>query len=401
MYLHRSIRWLVLPAMALSCTSTWAETVDNPEYLAWASCKSGTTVTLKINCKGVGSGVVDLVPAALRGASVEMTSTEKLVEVMPDMAIISLSISAPRNKSLTKPMVVSAKIEKDALGVPSILSFLGPAQFSDVKDGKSSLEIKGATFEAKTYSLAIQATQGGPGGKTGSALVKAWYSPEVPGAFGRVEAVLDGKPDLTRTVTVVDFAKAAVAVARPPEELDDRTPQGMLRYADRHLPEGGMDLAKASYQATTTDGKELAQVSAILDYAGSRLEKAARDRFGAATTAVEKIDHALNENTRSDVEFSTVDVNGDKAVVIIGADEEKLNLLRINGHWRLDADAMAAALDRETLKGSIQFAKSAAVLADRLTKEINEGRYKTEEELEKAVQAGVDQIYAEIAKAAK
>jgi len=391
---------IALSALALLTHAAIAEQVDNPDYLAWAACKPGATATLQVT-----SGNFTSINVAADGKANEvptiMIRTERLVETLPDMAIISVSTSLGNGKPTKTVATVFAKIDKDLLvfSPQSPHPSLTAAKLSDAKEIKETLEVQGKPIETTKRSVKLSVTIRA---KTVNTVFESWKSADVPGGLvkmilteeGKMSIVAEGQKAIPRTDMLINYSKPEVATPRAPEELDDRTPQGLMRMLDRgYLLNGDVKKSLSVLHAETPEGKRLAEASAISNLSITLLEQAARDKFGAATMLPEEIDHAIGLNgcSRREIETATVEIDGDKAIVTYGMNQQG-PMVRVAGRWRIDLDANAQEMDAATLKVLVGALNQGAVLADRLTKELKDGKYKTEEEFRSVMVSEMDKI---------
>ncbi|HVT83350.1 MAG TPA: hypothetical protein VHM90_22105, partial [Phycisphaerae bacterium] len=97
---------------------------------------------------------------------------------------------------------VAAKIDKPATSMPAGVT----GEVKDMKEGKDTLEVKGAKLETTTKEFTTTATTG-PGAAPTESHMKIWSSTEVPGGMVKTETASKTEMgDMKMTMTVVDYA---------------------------------------------------------------------------------------------------------------------------------------------------------------------------------------------------
>jgi len=201
-----SLRLLAACVILGLSSAAFAELVDNPTYQNWAKYKPGTSVTLK------QSSVMSMMgPAAM-----ESTITQKLVTVKPDSVTVEVSTSMGANISNKTTTVIPAKVEKG-------LEYIGPPEpdtkddVKDMKEGKDTLDVKGAKVDAATHEFTVTMTHiPATTPATNPVIVladtmtlkaKVWTSPTVPGGMLKMEqnGTMGQMGDMKSTITLVDY----------------------------------------------------------------------------------------------------------------------------------------------------------------------------------------------------
>ena len=201
---------LLAACLILGCSSAaFAELVDNPAYQNWAKFKPGSGVTFKQS-----TTVSVMGPTAM-----ESTITQKLVTVKPDSVTVEVTTSQGVTSSSKTTTVIPAKIEKG-------LEYIGPpepdtkVEVKDMKEGKDTIDVKGAKVDAATHEFTVTMTQipaTTPATNPAIVLVdtmtlkaKVWTSPTVPGGMIKTEqnGTMGQMGDMKSTITLVDFTIA-------------------------------------------------------------------------------------------------------------------------------------------------------------------------------------------------
>lgn len=383
----------VLWIAALLTTAARAEQVDNPYYQAWAACKPGTTLTVRES--GASTSIEVGADGGMTETPIVLSVRRRLVEILPDMVVIGDSVLSRKGRETLS--TIPARIDKRLLAMPPGFRLPASAKIADVQDGRETIDVGGKAIETTTHAVTLQSQ-----GASRSATIHArtWSSSEVPGGMAKSEVLVEGLTvsptgkTFPRVETVLDFTKSAVAVPRPAEDLDDRTPLGLLRMTDRAPTDGGIEKWRASYHADSADGKAFADQGAALDLSMAKLKEAVRGRFGKATSETAEVDHIIGDGgcSRGEIESAEVELQGNSATVANRGQENGVELLiKVGGHWKYDADTSVAG-PPEQVKLELQFVRDSTAFSDRLTKELGEGKYKTEEELTKVMTEEMDKI---------
>ena len=145
--------------------------VENPTYKAWAQFKPGTAVTMKGTTHA-------------NGQDIDVESTQKLLELTDDHAVVEISTVAgangtnmpqPSRKMDITKMVTKSDLDKPGKGFdPDLLA----------KATEESVTVPAGTFKAKM--IEFSKSQQGMNMK-----VKSWFCDEVPG--GTVKQELSGQ----------------------------------------------------------------------------------------------------------------------------------------------------------------------------------------------------------------
>jgi len=350
--------------------SLFAEEVDNPAYKAWAACKTGTSVRLMLSLDSDGANKEEVMEKCT------------LVEVLPSMAVIDVELPGQKHHSVVEP----AHIEKGLIGIPAKI-ILPPITISAIKADKDSVTIGEKTFIAAQQAVTVLT---GPQHEAGT--VKTWFSAEVPGGLLKFEISSADHQGIIHG-TFLDFIKSDKDIPRPPQDLDDRTPQGLMRMVDRQLPGGGIKLSREVFNATSPEGRSFVEVNATLNLSIAKLEEAARKTFGEATSSTDDIDHLIGMGgcTRGEIETATVEIHGNTADVTFG--ENNVGpMIQVEGRWKFDADKPVSQLEPAELKSLLKLQTEARALAELFASELAAGKYKSESDFRTAIKTKMDKL---------
>lgn len=172
--------------MLLGVAARGEELVDNPDYLSWAGCKVGSTVTRDV--------------ATARDRRVDTVErTDKLVELNGEKAIIETTVSI-KGKAKTEKSEIRAKVTKAQDPTQPPADFQGKiTQLAD-----EDLLILGKTYRCHVGISTLESQ-----GTTCS--IKMWFCSQIPGrqAKGELKSTsLDGKGTdwtTTTTLTAIDL----------------------------------------------------------------------------------------------------------------------------------------------------------------------------------------------------
>jgi hypothetical protein len=165
------------------------ETIENPEFAAWAKFKKGTGVTIKSTTKG---GVTNS----------EVILTTTLVDVGTDKLVLETSSvvkangmefkgqAAKRDVTRTTELPKGVRKEDAVIGKPP----------GTTEEGTETLKIAGTELKTKWYKYSAELA----GTKTQA---KMWVSDDVPGRVVRSEMTTTGAFNSTTTLEVIEFKK--------------------------------------------------------------------------------------------------------------------------------------------------------------------------------------------------
>jgi hypothetical protein len=190
------------------------------------------------------------------------------------------------------------------------------------------------------------------------------------------------------------FAALAVAADQSPTTrpapFDPSTPRGALKACDQSLPAGGLAAARQLYYWTDRKHRPAVDAMAKSDLAAARLGKLVREKFGAQ--AAEDALHAMRQFTAADIDAATETIDGDKASVAWPDDREPLEMVKIDGKWKVSVAAMLADADADAIKEVIDTNNQLVKELDLTAKELAAGEYANAVLLERAIKQRVFRI---------
>ncbi|HEX4793104.1 MAG TPA: hypothetical protein VH370_04895 [Humisphaera sp.] len=195
-------------------------------------------------------------------------------------------------------------------------------------------------------------------------------------------------------VACLPFAALATAADQPPTTrpapADPSTPRGALKACDQSLPAGGLPAARQLYHWTDRKYRPAVDAMAKSDLAAARLGKAVRDKFG--DKAAEDALHAMRQFTSADIDAATETIDGDKASVAWPDDREPLEMVKIDGKWKVSVAAILPDADADTIKEVIETNGQLVKELDQTAKELAAGAYANAVLLERAIRQRVFRI---------
>jgi hypothetical protein len=116
--------------------------------------------------------------------------------------------------------------------------------------------------------------------------------------------------------------------------------------------------------------------------AAKQLEKAARDRFGKAGTAVVRLSPAVGLEVQ--VQESEIKINGETAIVFQKGREEQdpLTLRKTAAGWKVD---LTAIKNRQKMTAAAQGMRKMQQVMTQSAEQIRSGQFRTAEEAEQAI----------------
>ncbi len=213
----RSLRLLAVLAILSLSSAVFAEQVDNPAYLNWAKYKPGSSLTLKQS----------QTMAMMQGMTTETTITQKLVDVKPDKITVEQTMKVSMTgmpgmpagaggTERTTTTTIPAKVEKGQEYAPTEAAGM-KIEIKDMKEGKETVDVKGAKVDTITHEYTAIMTQTpttGPADPSAAFMaggmtmkIKAWTSDTVPGGTVKVDqtGTMGQMGEIKVNITLVDF----------------------------------------------------------------------------------------------------------------------------------------------------------------------------------------------------
>jgi len=176
---------------ALAATAAGQETVENPEYAAWAKFKPGTALTVKV-------------VSAAANTTTEVLLTNTLVQVGADKLVIETAVTTKAGgmefkqpamkRDVPKTVTLPAGVKKDEMPAP------GKKPPGTVEEGTETIKVGGAEYKTKWYRIKSNTNGVEVEGRT-------WMSDEVPGMVVKSETTVKGPMTATTKMEVVEFKK--------------------------------------------------------------------------------------------------------------------------------------------------------------------------------------------------
>ncbi len=175
-----------------------------------------------------------------------------------------------------------------------------------------------------------------------------------------------------------------------PAPSDPSTPRGALKACDQSLPAGGLSAARQLYYWTDRKHRPAVDAMAKSDLAAARLGKLVREKFGAQ--AAEDALHAMRQFTAADIDAATETIDGDKASVVWPDDREPLEMVKLDGKWKVSVAAMLSDADADDIKEIIDTNNELVKGLDLTAGELAAGEYANAVLLERAIKQRVFRI---------
>jgi hypothetical protein len=176
-------------------------------------------------------------------------------------------------------------------------------------------------------------------------------------------------------------ASQAAAKAAP---ADPSTPRGALKTVDKALPDGGLKAARNLYHATDDKQRKAANAMAESDLAAAKLAKLVRQKFG--DKAAEQALHAMRQFTAADIDAADEQINGDKATVGWPDDREPLEMVKIDGNWKVSVAQLLAGDDGDdAIKEVIETNQQMVKELEKTAQELKAGEYANAVLLQRAI----------------
>jgi len=205
----RSLPLLAACAFLGLASAAFAQQVENPAYQSWAKYKPGTSITLK------QSSTMAMMPTMVT----EVTVTQKLLEVKPESVSVQVDTTTSmmgQNRQNTTTRVIPAKVDKGTEYIPQSQADM-KIDVKDMKEGKETIDVKGAKVEALTheFTATMTPTSTAPATNPAAAMmaggmtskVKVWNTPDVPGGLVKTDTTttMGQMGEMKATLTLVDY----------------------------------------------------------------------------------------------------------------------------------------------------------------------------------------------------
>ena len=182
------------------------------------------------------------------------------------------------------------------------------------------------------------------------------------------------------------FSTIAIAdgPATKPAPADPSTPRGALKAVDQALPDGGLKAARTLYHVSDEKYRKAANAMAASDLAAAQLAKLVRQKFG--DKAAEQALHAMRQFTAADIDAADEQIDGDKATVNWPDDREPLQMIKIDGKWKVSvADLLSGDDGDDAIKEVVETNQQMVKELEKTAKELEAGEYANAVLLERAI----------------
>jgi hypothetical protein len=174
---------VVLCALMLAASTSFAQEQANPEYTGWSKQKPGAWVKHKM--------VSDA-----GGQKTEMEMTTKLIELTADKAVVETA--SVMNVGGQKIDVPGMKRDVPAKWDPAKANPNPNAPKPEIKEGSEDVTVGGKSYKCKTYETTMKSDQATMTSKT-------WMSDDVPGGTVKMESKMEKPIQSVTTMEVVGF----------------------------------------------------------------------------------------------------------------------------------------------------------------------------------------------------
>ncbi len=187
-------------------------------------------------------------------------------------------------------------------------------------------------------------------------------------------------------------ALAGAAPTTQSVEAEMSTPKKAMLYADRKLQHDGVDEEMKLYHAVGEKQEKMARSMAEADVALAKVEGAAMEKFGQ--DASQEVVHALDGKTRADIADATEEVDREKASLKWKDDDEhSIPMIKVDGLWKISVAGMIEGQEDEELNAEIESSKKLTAETLKFAKRVQDGKYKSTEELVKAITNYMDTLH--------
>jgi hypothetical protein len=158
---------------------------------------------------------------------------------------------------------------------------------------------------------------------------------------------------------------------------DGSGPRAALLLFDKIVGPNQAEKALPFYHATSTRERALAGVFAEIDGALADLHAKAKVKFGEEVA--DSMVSIVGAKTTREINEAKISVNGDAADVLFPGDEKPMQMVRVDGEWKISVKAMIKEFDQRA-KDMRMAIEKVTVEVRKITKEIEQGKYESGEE---------------------
>jgi hypothetical protein len=181
---------------------------------------------------------------------------------------------------------------------------------------------------------------------------------------------------LTSTIAAAPTTQSASTPTTRPATItvdDQSSPMAMMRASDI-LRDVGPDAYVRFYHAQGDDGKRMMAAETRADAQFGLLILMIEKKWGKA--ADDDITHALGGFTMADLEAGDLKIDGDHATLAAKGDDTPFQLIRIDGKWKFDIEAMRKQLNQTPDEYVDGYSRFSGLLSD-YADAIDKGQIKT------------------------
>ncbi|HWP41292.1 MAG TPA: hypothetical protein VNL70_10240 [Tepidisphaeraceae bacterium] len=183
----------------------------------------------------------------------------------------------------------------------------------------------------------------------------------------------------------------AAATTRPADPADDiapepSTPKGTLLLVSRALAVGDTATARQLIHAVTPQDQKLLDLLMSRTQANANFRRAAADAFGAEAASQLAADPAAElAQSEQRIRQADVAIDGDQATVQM--DNNRIELLRQQGQWKLAMSNLTAGMDAADVERHMRLMQVFRDVVVQTTQELTAGEYKTVEQVSDAIRS--------------
>lgn len=163
---------------------------------------------------------------------------------------------------------------------------------------------------------------------------------------------------------------------------DPTTPKGTLTLLARATASGDSASVRSLLHVTTPQEEKLADILMDRNDVNVKFKAAATKAFGEEV-ANQIAPNAVDEEQR--IERAEVKIDEDKATVKLDEESDPVSLVKVDGKWKLTLAALTAGIPAAEIDVRLDQMNMLSSVVKEATTELNEGKYKTPDELGDAI----------------
>ena len=189
-------------------------------------------------------------------------------------------------------------------------------------------------------------------------------------------------------------APAEPAPTTQSAEAEMSTPKKAMLYADRKLQHEGVDQEMKLYHAVGEKQEKMARAMAEADVALAKIESAVKEKFGQDPS--QDVVHALDGKTRADIADATEEVDREKANLKWKDDDEhSVPMIKVDNVWKISVAGMIEGQEEDELTAEIDASKKLTAETLNFAKKVQDGKYKSAEDLVKSITKYMDALHSD------